>query len=337
MDSAPPRNPARSLAIVALALALIGVVAGGVVALRALLKTPAPAEAALATSGSDRMDAEAAISAARAYIDSDQAGAAETILRKAVERLPANQQMHFLLGEALLSQARPEEAYAYYDQGILIGPDHPEYRHAAATIAATIGRYDDAELHYRAAQRLEPANPKFPLYLAQVQRKRGDADGARASLMMATKIDPDLAIAWGTLAAIAMDEGRLEMAEHYLERALSLEPDRSEWRVMRARILRRQNQPQEGATVLLALPEPVRASDKGVIQELATCYGMLSRPKDAADLYTAAVAKFPEDPELPYQAALWLDRAGERERAMTFAQMSAAQGHEGARKFVQGK
>jgi tetratricopeptide (TPR) repeat protein len=243
--------------------------------------------------------------------------------------------VHFLLGEALLAQARPAEAYAYYDQGILIGPDHPEYRHAAATIAATIGKYDDAEIHYRAAQRLDPANPKYPLYLAQVQRKQGDADAARASLVMATKIDPDLAIAWGTLAAIAMDEGRLPMAEHYLERAVALEPDRTEWRVMRARVLRRQNQPQEGATLLLALPESVRSADKGVILELATCYGMLSRPKDAADLYTAAVATFPNDPEMAYQAALWLDRADERERAMTFAAMAAAQGHEGAKKMVE--
>lgn len=337
MDGTPSRNPGRSLAIAALALALVGVVAGAVLALRSLMRTPSPAEASLSPSGTERVDAEAVIASARAYIESDQAGAAEAILRRAVERLPSNQQLHFLLGEALLSQARTEEAYGWYDQGILIGPDHPEYRHAAATIAATIGRYDDAELHYRAAQRLDPANAKFPLYLAQVQRKRGDADGARASLMMATKIDPDLAIAWGTLAAIAMDEGRLEMAEHYLERPLSLEPDRTEWRVMRARILRRQNQPQEGATVLLALPEAVRAADKSVIQELATCFGMLSRPKDAADLYTSTAARFPDDPEMAYQAALWLERAGDRERAMTYAQTAAALGHEGARKFVQGK
>lgn len=337
MDGTSQRNTGRRLGIAALALALVGVVVGGVYALRSLMRTPAPAEAALTGMGAGPIDAQSVLDSARAYMDSDQAGAAEAILRRAVERLPTHQQVHFLLGEALLAQARPDEAYAFYDQGILIGPDHPEYRHAAATIAATIGRFEDAELHYRAAQRLDPANPKYPLYLAQVQRKQGHADEARASLVVATKIDPDLAIAWGSLAAIAMDEGRLEMAEHYLGKAVALEPERTEWRVMRARILRRQNQPQDGATVLLALPESVRTTDKGVIQELATCYGMLSRADDAAGLYQAAVATFPDDPEMAYQAALWLDRAGKPERARTYAQMAAAQGHEGARKFVQGR
>ncbi len=333
-DRAQP-VPYRAATLGALALALIGVVGAGVWALRSLSAPPAPAIGATSMSGADALlTADAAVDAARRYIESQQPGPAEAILRRAIERIPSNQQLHFLLGEALLSQGRPAEAYDEYDRAILIGPDHPEYRHAAATIAAGLGRLSDAELHYRAAQSMEPANPKYPLYLAQVQRKGGMIDEARASLVVATRLDPDLAIGWGSLAAIAIDEGRLSVASGYLDKAIALEPERTEWRLLRARILRRQNQPQEAATALLALPQGVRESDKSVILELALCYGLLSRPKDAAALYTGAVAKFPDDPEMSYQAALWLERAGEAEQSRTYAALAAGQGHEGAKRLA---
>jgi hypothetical protein len=75
--------------------------------------------------------------------------------------------------------------------------------------------------------------------------------------------------------------------------------------------------------------------DLGVVLELSQCYGMLGRAGDAARSYVAAVAAEPDNAEWCYQAAVWLDRDGQRGRAETYAQHAATKGHEGARKLVE--
>ncbi len=325
-----PRFPA----ILALTLTAALVIAAGAWTILSILRAPQHSTTQHQRTATPQTIQEI-IDAARVYLDQDKAPAAEIILAAAVERIPDNQSLELLLGECLLQQDRLEESYDHYTRGIFIGPDHPEYRFVAGTIASKLNRLDDAEAHYQMAQSMDRSNPKFPLYLAQVQRKMGKIDDARASLVIATKIDDTLSIAWAALAAIALDENRLDMAAQYVARARTIEPDRPDFRVIEAKILRRRNQPQRAADLLLAIPEADRLADAGTLLELSLCFGMLNKPADAAAMYVAAVAVNPDDPELAYQAALWLDRDNQRGRAETYAQHAAAKGHEGAKRLVE--
>lgn len=332
VDAASPPGRARWAPIAGLGLAAILVVGGGAWAVRSIVggagtPTTPSEEPALAS-------VQSVLDAARAYLSHDKPGSAEAILRAAANKFPADQGVRLLYGECLMHLGKLDEAYAEYEQGIFIGPDHPEYRHAAGTIAAQIGRLDDAELHYRAAQQLQPTNPKFPLYLAQVQRRLGRVDEARASLALATKLDPSLAIAWASLAAIALDDNKLQMAQQYIARSRELEPERLEWRVVEAKILRRDNRPADAAALLSAVPEAERATDAGVLAELAASLGMLARAGEAAELYIKAFAAQPQQVEFAYQAAVWLDRAGQRGRAALYAQQAAAKGHSQAKELL---
>ena len=330
-----PRRTGRWLGLAGLMLAGLGVIAGGGWALYSIVHAPAAATSAPGAPTASPQTVKEILDSARAYMDQDKAPAAEVILRAAVERVPESQSLRLLLGECLLQQDRMEEAYEEYAQGIFIGPDHPEYRFAAGTIASQLGRLEDAEAHYLKAQSMERSNPKFPLYAAQVQRKMGKVDDARANLVLATNLDENLSLAWATLAAIALDENKLEMGAQYIERARRIDPDRADLRVIEAKILRRGNEPEKAASVLEAIPEADRVRDAGVLLELSLCYGMLGRAGDAARLYVAAVAGDPDNAEFCYQAAEWLDRDRQRSRAATYAQHAAAKGHEGARKLVE--
>ncbi|MBL8747461.1 MAG: hypothetical protein JNK58_14035 [Phycisphaerae bacterium] len=62
---------------------------------------------------------------------------------------------------------------------------------------------------------------------------------------------------------------------------------------------------------------------------------MLNETASAASMYVAAVAANPDNPELAYQAALWLDRDHQRPRAATYARHAAAKGHEAAKKLCE--
>lgn len=333
-----PRSSALTVAV--LATAGLAVLAGGAWAVWSLSR-PAPSPGAsadaplgLAADGAEIRTLAAALDAARQAMDQDKAAIAEKLLRPAVDRFPGDQRARFMLAECLLQTGDKPGAYEQYERGIMIGPDHAEYRHAAATVAAEIGRLDDAESHYLVAQKLAPSNPKFPLYLAQVQRKQGKTDEARANLMVAAKLDPSLAIAWASLAAIALDENRPSVAHSYITRARELEPDRLEWRLVEAKALRRDNQPREALALLLAIPEKLRATDAATLEELALCHGMLDDPASAAALYTGAISAGSDDPEMGYQAAVWLARARQNQRAAMYAQHAAAKGHEGAKKLL---
>lgn len=336
MTRADRTESKNTAALVFLGLALLAVVAGGAWALKAALTAPTPS-----TTESQQADAPApdsvdqALTAARAYIQQDKAGSAIAILQAAAEKWPQDQSVRLLYGEALLSAGRGLEAYQQYDTAIQIGPDNPEYRHVAGTIASGIGRLNEAEMHYLAAQQMDRSNPKYPLYLAQVQRKQGMIDEARANLVLATNLDPTLGVAWASLAAIALDENRPSVALGYIKRAREVEPERLEWRIIEAKALLRENRPEQAAELLLSAPANERLANRAALKELGAALGLLGRTSEAAAMYVDAVGANPDDPELAYEAALWLERDGQKGRAATFASHAAAKGFGPARALAE--
>lgn len=331
-----PRPSRNSAALVALGLALLAVVFGGAWALKVALTTPAgPSAASQQAALPSPQSLNQALEASREYIRQNKAGSAVAILQAAAEKWPQEQAVRLLYGEALLSVGRGEDAYQQYDQAIQIGPDNPEYRHVAGTIASAIGRLNEAEMHYLAAQQMDRSNPKYPLYLAQVQRKQGLIDEARANLVLATNLDPTLGVAWASLAAIALDENRPSVALGYIKRAREVEPERLEWRLVEARALVRESRPEQAAELLLAVPASERLKNPAALKELGAALGMLGRTSDAAAMYVEAVSANPDDPEIAYEAALWLERDGQKGRAATFASHAAAKGFGPARALAE--
>lgn len=319
---------------------VVALIAGAVWAMLELaLEEPDAAEASEARSeqkGAAEYSVEEIVARAREHLRGDNAERAERLLRSAIERFSQEQRLHFQLAEVLLQQEKTAEAYEHYQQAIFIGPDHAEYRHAAATVAAGMDKLEEASVHYSKAQKLDPTNPKYPLYRAQIQRQMGDLDEARASLVHATRIDPDLAKAWGTLAAIALEENNSRMALQYVEKARDLEPDAQVWRITEAKALRRLGRPRDAAQVLYAIPESDRMQSTAILRELALCHGSMSEPAKAADLYAQSARRL-QDTDTPdqaahfaYEAALWYERASENGKAVKFARMAASMGHEQA-------
>ena len=104
----------------------------------------------------------------------------------------------------------------------------------AADLAGAYGQYgmvlqaseyfDVAEPCYLNAQKLDPSDIRWPYYLANLYKSRGEIDKAEAAFKRALELQPnDLAtIIW--LARLNLDQGKTDAAEMLFARAYSLAP-----------------------------------------------------------------------------------------------------------------
>lgn len=325
-------NPARTRKLLALAPLLL-IVLGAAYALYRVTASPAVSKLAASPSSPEGPPRDELLDAARQALRNNKFDLAADELSAGVARFPNDQPLRLAYAEALMAQQKFPEAYEQYDHAVALGADRAEYRFAAGMAASKAGLDDHAEAHWIKAREIDKSNPQYPLFLAQLQRKRGRNADARANLVIAAALDPNLAVAWGSLAAVALDENHIGPALQHAEKAVRLDPTNPVWRVLHAKVLRRDNRPREALAVVAALPEGERTVNPAVIDELAACHAMLGDPRAAADAYIRASDGSPENPEFAYQSALWLQRAGDTDRAVAYAKRAAMLGKAEARKL----
>ena len=235
-------------------------------------------------------------------------------LQRATERWPASQDLRLKLAQAFVHSGQHALALAEMEQALAIGPDLGVIRFDAGTIAVAAGDLAAAVTHYQAAQQKMPNQWKVPLYLAMVHIRKRDDLKARAELVRAVTLNAELPEAWGTLADLELRQNNLDLAAGHIAKARKLAPDVAAWRVVDAKVLKRSNQPQQAAELLLALDEQDRFNP-AVLQVLAECLGLLGKPLVAAEQYAAAYERSRTEGALALSAARWFVRAQKRPEA----------------------
>jgi len=312
------------LALAAAALVLVAVF----VVRQGVQGGPSPASAS--DGGADALVIEEILRSSRGLLSRAEYTKAEALLAPAVARSPLDQDLRLALAEALLGQRKLDAAHDQFVAAIAIGPDTPQIRFDAASVASAAGLHADAEEHYWAAQSMDPRDPRHPLFLAQVQRRLGKTADAKKNLLLAAKLDPSLDIAWGTLADLALEENNLSIAQGHIGRARELAPERLEWRILEARLARRGNDPQQAIALLTGLSPEERARQPMALHEMALSLGLLNQPERAASLYADAAAMMGAQserlPETLRLAAGWYERAGMIDEAIVYASRAARAG-----------
>lgn len=295
--------------------------------------TPAASAAGTARTGA----VDEILNASLSFKRNGEFGKAEAVLRQATAEHPGEQRLQVELGEVLTYLKRVDEAYTCYDRALAIGPRSREIEFAAGTVANMAGKLDRAEEHYEAAQQADKTDWKAPLFLAQVQLKMNSpekTEEAKKNLVIAANLKPESATAWGTLADLALRENKTSLALQHIAKARQLEPSVVVWRVIEARALKRENRIEESLGVLVGLNDAERR-ETGVLATMAECYGMLRRPADAANIYAEASDAEPTRGDWAMEAAMWWERAGEKDTALVYAQRANANNVEGATDLVQ--
>lgn len=313
------------------------VVVAVVIALSLLAKNKAEREATRARDAmvASAVQADALLGAAQ---DAVRAGAPEravAILKQSIAEHPSDEELRLALAELLLRTGDAAGALEQYEAVLASGHDQPaELWHAAGSVARVAGRADRAVTLLAEAVQREPGSAAYAVALGQARLALGDVGGAKADLVRAGSLDASIALVWGSLAEIHLQENAPGLARDLARRARELEPDVAVWRVIEARALNRLGEPEAALAVLAALA-PRERHTGGVLTTLGQSYGLLDRPADAAREYAEAWRADPARGDLAYEAALWFERAGETERAREMARTAVAGGEERGRGLLE--
>ncbi|VAX41807.1 hypothetical protein MNBD_PLANCTO03-577, partial [hydrothermal vent metagenome] len=228
------------------------------------------------------------LDAADTLVRQHQADRAEAVLRAAIREHPEDQQLRLALAGACILQHKLGAAYEQYEAALAIGPRTAETEFNAGTLASQLGRLDRAEEHFATAQATDTADARFPLYLAQVQVRQGRIPEARKNLLLATRLDETLAVAWGTLAELSLRGNEPNIAIQLVARARQLEPRVAAWRVIEARAKNRIGKPAEALVALGGISEAERRQ-LPILRLIGQCYGMMGKPAEAMHEFEAAL------------------------------------------------
>ncbi|MEX2080886.1 MAG: tetratricopeptide repeat protein [Dehalococcoidia bacterium] len=331
-DEAPSGGPSALVTLIILLLA------GGLIAILVAWNKAGGLSPSTANGQSHRVPAHIAIKtaldAAHHHLRQNEATKAEAILRDAVGLYPADQELRIAFGESLMALRTFPAAYEQYVAALAIGPRTAEVEFTAGTLANSIGKPDRSVEHYAAAQRADPKNPAYPLYLAQVQLKRNETEAAKVNLMLAARLDPESAIAWGTLADVALRENNVNIALQHVAKARELQPNVGAWRMVEARALKRKGDVEPALLVLAGLTAAEKREPL-VLSLLGECFGMANRPAEAGNVYADASDTKPDDANLAYEAAAWFARAEQTDKAMVFALRARENRHPQAEKLLE--
>lgn len=236
-----------------------------------------------------------------------------------VQRYPDHWPARMLAGKIMLADERHAAAYAHFTRALELEPEDAELRVLAGTVALELAEPDEALEHYRHAVSLEPREPRYRLHLAHIHTERDRYDEARHQLLVALRHDASNHKAYAAMADLYGKQNEIGPALEAIRRALELLPadgrlneDERRQKLTyvrrRAMLLRRDLKPADALSVLRDLPER-QQFDRGVMEDLASCWAMLDEPESAAAHYAQAVRRDPNDAEAAAEAAHWYLRA----------------------------
>jgi tetratricopeptide (TPR) repeat protein len=174
-----------------------------------------------------------------------QGGDAVHASEQAARLMPGDAEAHANLGNALLRNARLEDAAASYTRALEISPRFPEVCNNLGNALRGLGRPDEAVACYRQAIDAKPDFAEAHSNLGNALRGLGRPDQAAASYQKALEIKPHNPPAWNNLGNALFDLGRLGEAAASYRRALEIKPDFAEAHSNLGNTLRRLGQLEE--------------------------------------------------------------------------------------------
>lgn len=277
---------------------------------------------------------EGVLASVQTLVRDEEYSQARTVLESAVVQYPGDLDLRVSYGDLLMVTGAYGEAYDQFVAAIEIGPATADMEFTAGTLANTLGQKEAAVGHYERALRMNPGNPEYPLYLAAVQIQMNNLIDAKTNLALAAQLAPERAEVWAMRADVALRENKGSIALQMVQKARELQPRVVDWIVLEAKVRKRAGDTERAINLLTGLPQNAM-QDPEILKLLAECFGMMGRPGDAASRYLDAAQASPEDADLAFECAVWLERAGDREGALRWGRRARELGHPGAAGWMQ--
>ena len=261
--------------------------------------------------------------------------AAETLLKKAIDKDPRNYQAWFDLGFVLNRLGRVEDSIHAYRQSVAAKPEvfetnlnlglmlvrfnSPEaerYLRAATTLKPTAhpeegqarawlslahllenAEPEDALQAYRKASEITPKDPEPHLSAGLLHERQKEFSDAEAEYKQVLTLDAHSTEAAIGLTNIYMKSARLSDAEPLLRRLATERPDDAGIHLQLGRVLAAQGK-KDDAIVEIQTALKLVPADSEAQRELADLYTSAGKNDLAENTYRALVTTQPKDPEL---------------------------------------
>lgn len=272
---------------------------------------------------------------AEEYIQKQQYADAERLLRKVVERDPANYVAWFDLGFAENALGKIDDSIASYRKSVAAKPDvfeanlnlglqlaktgqpdAEQFLRAATQLKPTshasegkarawlsLGHVleptkpDEALTAYRQAADLQPKDPEPHLGAGLLLEKQDKFSDAEREYKTVMEIDPTSPDAATGLANIYMKGGRFPEAESALKKVVAARPEDFVAHAQLGRVLSAEGK-NEAAIAELQSAAKLAPDDVAVQRYLADMYTGAGKTQDAVGVYRALVTAHPDDAEL---------------------------------------
>lgn len=142
----------------------------------------------------------------------------------AVTRWPESPDAHYLRGDVLVESEEPEAAEADYRKA-LAGGASSAGRTKLATALRYQGKFDEAIVELREAQRLDPTYARARADLGMILGAQGKLPEAIAAYWEALGLDPDSTDAHNGLAVVLAKSGKMEEAAAAFREIVRVDPD----------------------------------------------------------------------------------------------------------------
>jgi Flp pilus assembly protein TadD len=152
----------------------------------------------------------------------------EALMRRRLEKYPADFTAHFNLGAALLSAGRGAEAIEHFQRALRARPNNATAHANLATALQAGDRAAEAIGHYRQAIRLKPDAAGARYNLGNLLLGQGQTAEAIVHLREVLRLDANDAGARNSLASALAMQGKLDEAATHFNHSLRLDPNNAD-------------------------------------------------------------------------------------------------------------
>jgi tetratricopeptide (TPR) repeat protein len=235
--------------------------------------------------------------------DFESTTAALQSIDRALALKPAWEQAVLLKVEILGKQSM-DRAADYLVEVLRTTPDAKSLQSALVQVRIQQKRYGEAAIILQKLLESDPGNHEYEFGLAMLAMQTKDWAKAEKLLEELNKVGyGDDGVVESYLAQVAEETGRYELA---LERFRAVPDGERGWfaRLRAAAMLAKLNRLDEARQYLAGLPAVTRDQKIQVIQTTAQLYRDGANYKVAYDILEKALAQYPDDPDLLYDAAM---------------------------------
>lgn len=148
-----------------------------------------------------------------------------TLFRRATEAVPGNFVARNMLGNALASAGKIDEAVFEFSQVLQVWPEDVEALNGIGAVLAKQGKGEEAFRYFNEVLRLHPDSPDAHFQIGLLFAERGQIDEGVRRFTRVLQIHPDDVEAHHNLGVALVKLGRLEEAIWHFREALRIQPD----------------------------------------------------------------------------------------------------------------